>query len=30
LCGREQAFQGTPRTSQRIAAHQSLMAKKSF
>ncbi len=28
LCGREQAFKGPPRTSQRIAARQSLTAKK--
>jgi hypothetical protein len=27
LCGHEKAFQGPPRTSQHIAAHQSLMAK---
>jgi hypothetical protein len=27
LCGREQAFQGPPRTSQRIAARQSSTAK---
>ena len=30
LCSRGQAFQGLPRTSQRIAAHQSLMAKILF
>ncbi len=30
LCGRERAFQGPPRTSQRIAARQSLTAKKIF
>ncbi len=30
LCGREQAFQGPPRTSQRIAARQSLMLKISL
>jgi hypothetical protein len=30
LCGHKQAFQGPPRTSQRIAAHQSLTAKKIF
>ncbi len=30
LCGRERAFQGPPRTSQRIAARQSSTAKKSF
>ncbi len=30
LCGRERAFQGPPRTSQRIAAHQSLTAKFFF
>ncbi len=30
LCGHEQAFQGPPRTSQNIAARQSLTAKKSF
>ncbi len=30
LCGHEQAFQGTPRTSQRIAACWSLTAKKSY
>jgi hypothetical protein len=27
LCGHKQAFQGPPRTSQHIAAHQSSMAK---
>ncbi len=30
LCGREQAFQGPPRTSQRISARQSSRAKKIF
>ncbi len=30
LCGREQAFQGSPRTSQHIAARRSSTAKKSF
>ncbi len=30
LCGCEQAFQGPPRTSQHIAAHQLLPAKKSL
>ncbi len=30
LCGREQAFQGPPRTSQHIAARRSSMAKKLF
>ncbi len=30
LCGREQAFQGPPRTSQHIAACQSSTAKNSF
>jgi hypothetical protein len=30
LCGHEQAFQDPARTSQRIAAHQSSMAKKSL
>jgi hypothetical protein len=30
FCGRKQAFQGPPRTNQRIAARQSLMAKNLF
>ncbi len=30
LCGRKQAFQGPPRTSQHIAASQSLTVKNSF
>jgi hypothetical protein len=30
LCGRERAFQGPPRTSQCITAHQSLTAKTNF
>ncbi len=30
LCGHEQAFQGPPRTRQRIAARQSLTAKKNL
>jgi hypothetical protein len=30
LCGRDQAFQGPPKTSQHIAARRSLTAKKIF
>jgi hypothetical protein len=30
LCGREQAFQGPPKTSQHIAAHRSPTAKNLF